>query len=399
MAGRGKVCIHVGALLYKVDMAVSKQLTGKTSTDLLSAWNHGTKRNVEPAALVDINFRRKQRTVDDEVITKKVQAVPNILGNDGDIKRFFEDSSFSEIATVPGTLLQATLGAPVRQPEQPHVAEVALHSSHQDVQSLPQSFTPCNDFYMQNIVLSREGATTLEVSTRDQNNYLWHVSRRIRITASNTKKIPKRATTPAIKALQALTNPNFHGNAGTRHGLKREEVARSQFQAENGLVVEKRGTHVYEEHPWLSATPDDVVEGYSAIIEIKCPFVEDCNDLVHSGKYDVTKKGDAYVLTENGPNGYYGQVQLTMFCTKTAMCLFYVWSLKQAICLDIPYNAAYIDSLLPLFRWFYFCNMLPDLHEIEIQGKLDLAEYQEIAKMQTADASDMYFAVCCVYDI
>lgn len=63
-------------------------------------WNRGTKRNVEPAALVDMNFKRKLRTVGDEVITKKVQAVPSILGNDSDIKRFFEDSPFSLIAEL-----------------------------------------------------------------------------------------------------------------------------------------------------------------------------------------------------------------------------------------------------------------------------------------------------------
>lgn len=124
--------------------------------------------------------------------------------------------------------------------------------------------------------------------------------------------MPTRTTTPAIKALQALTNPNFHGNAATRHGLKHEQVTRSQFQTEYGLVVEKRGTHVNEENTWLSATPDGIVEGYNAILETKCPFIEDCNDL------------EAWTRpSENGPNDYYGQVQLTMFCTRPAMCFFF----------------------------------------------------------------------------
>ena len=64
MAGQAKVCSHVGAILWKVDMAVTKGLTGIACTDVAAQWNQGTKHNVEPARLGDISFRLQKMTVD-----------------------------------------------------------------------------------------------------------------------------------------------------------------------------------------------------------------------------------------------------------------------------------------------------------------------------------------------
>ncbi|CAN7977845.1 unnamed protein product, partial [Ixodes persulcatus] len=71
MAGQAKVCSHVGAILWKVDMAVAGGLTGEACTDTTSTWNRGTKRNVEPALLETIGFKLQKRTVDDMASNKK----------------------------------------------------------------------------------------------------------------------------------------------------------------------------------------------------------------------------------------------------------------------------------------------------------------------------------------
>ncbi|XP_064468467.1 uncharacterized protein LOC135379147, partial [Ornithodoros turicata] len=73
MAGQAKVCSHIGAILWKVDLAVSKGLTGISCTDTTIEWNRGTKRNVEPAVLQDITFRLQKRTVDSDVPKDKRQ--------------------------------------------------------------------------------------------------------------------------------------------------------------------------------------------------------------------------------------------------------------------------------------------------------------------------------------
>uniref|UniRef100_L7LX09 YqaJ viral recombinase domain-containing protein n=1 Tax=Rhipicephalus pulchellus TaxID=72859 RepID=L7LX09_RHIPC len=132
----------------------------------------------------------------------------------------------------------------------------------------------------------------------------------------------KKATTAVLKALQCITNPSFRGNAATQHGLSNETVARLQFQKDFGLVAEQRGIFVCKEKPWLSATPDGIIESHSAILEIKCPFALDCKEVIRRGKYDVVEKDGTYMLNKNGPNGYYSQVQFTMLCTRKQRCLF-----------------------------------------------------------------------------
>ncbi|XP_037555745.2 uncharacterized protein LOC119432660, partial [Dermacentor silvarum] len=57
MAGQARVCSHVGAVLWKIDCAVSRGMTGKTCTDEAAKWNKGTTRNVQPSEIEAINFK------------------------------------------------------------------------------------------------------------------------------------------------------------------------------------------------------------------------------------------------------------------------------------------------------------------------------------------------------
>lgn len=178
----------------------------------------------------------------------------------------------------------------IRQLQLQRATPAIQHSSHNSADNLPHRCVMCNDFYMKHILLSDAAMVALEMSTINQGNHLWHVSRQLRITASNVHRIPKRATTSVVKALQCITNPNFYGNAATQHGLNHEAVARLQFQKDFGLVVEQRGIFVCKKKPWLSATPDGIIESHCAILEIKCPFAQDCKEVIRREKYDVVRR-------------------------------------------------------------------------------------------------------------
>lgn len=102
MAGRGKVCSHVGALLWKVDMAVSQGLTGEACTDTSATWNRGTKRDLEPAALTDINLKVQLRTIDNDTTKKAIPFLPQLLGDDADVDNFYRNCPFKEIVNAPG---------------------------------------------------------------------------------------------------------------------------------------------------------------------------------------------------------------------------------------------------------------------------------------------------------
>ncbi|XP_070395468.1 uncharacterized protein [Dermacentor albipictus] len=128
MAGRGKVCSHVGAILWKIDMAVCQGLTTKTCTDQTAAWNSGTKRNVQPAVLEDIDFHLEQGTVDPQPAgCSRPTFVPP---TEEDIRKLHEESPFPDLFTIPGTLLYEILNAPPRQ--QHLAADILVDNTHGD---------------------------------------------------------------------------------------------------------------------------------------------------------------------------------------------------------------------------------------------------------------------------
>lgn len=219
---------------------------------------------------------------------------------------------------IAGTLLHETLTAPAQLQACPvaRVPDPPRHQSHDKAEPLPESCPACNIFYTDFVVLTDAAVVALETRTRGRTNVLWADSRKLRVTASNVKRIPKRDTTLPGKTLIALTENSFQGNAATRRGRLYEPVARAKFQSETGLTVSPCGTLVCAEEAWLSATPDGIVQTCNAILEIKCPDVEDCKVMIAtSKKYDVKLKDKTYIMSKNGPYGFYSQVQFTMLCT------------------------------------------------------------------------------------
>lgn len=142
----------------------------------------------------------------------------------------------------------------------------------------------------------------------EQRGSVWEGSRKVRTTASVTSKIPKRKHTLPERALASLLRSSFRGNKATMHGTQCEPIAREAFEQETGLKVARLGTVVSQSEPYLSASPDGLV-GTDSILEIKCPYTEECSSLLDSGKYDVRKGDGVYFLSKSGRGGYYSQVQ------------------------------------------------------------------------------------------
>lgn len=110
MAGQARVCSHVGAVLWKVEMAVELGLTGHMCTDRAAVWNRGTTRNVEPGLVENMNFKLKRATVDPEpdqgqMRKRKVKHFGSrreLLGN-------AESSLFKDLLLAPGCYIHIYL--------------------------------------------------------------------------------------------------------------------------------------------------------------------------------------------------------------------------------------------------------------------------------------------------
>lgn len=247
----------------------------------------------------------------------------------------------------------------------------------------PNGCALCCAFYDKYVALSTAAAATLSLKTANQSSELWMVSRRLRLTASNVAKVPKKETTAGKKAATRMLCPVFSGNAATKHGKQMEAVARAQFSKKTGFLVREVGTSVHQNHPWLSASPDGIMDNPNAIVEIKCPYVHDITQLIGQGKYDVRLRQDGTLfLAENGPNGYYSQVQLQLLCTEKPLCFFYVWSAQSDVLINVPFDPAYIAKNMPRLKKFYFAELLPRMVDMHNDGSLDIPnEYSTICQI------------------
>ncbi|XP_077564035.1 uncharacterized protein LOC144179516 isoform X2 [Haemaphysalis longicornis] len=348
-----KACDLKDVACYKSLPSFNYLQSGWVGKVMVHKWNQGTKRNVQPGKIAEMTFHLQPATVDPEV--QRQPAAANVLLSEGEIHEMQRDSGYPDLFSIPGTLLCQTFHAPVRQ-ARPVQDQPQPHSTHKTPSTLPGSCTRCSDFYKKFVALTPRAVAELEKKTRNQNTELWMVARQLRITASNVKKVPKRSTTSCEKAVRSIIQSTFSGNAATKHGKRYESLARNQFTSETGLATTPCGTVVLVVMPWLSASPDGLVEQTSGILEVKCPFVMDCKELVCSGKYDVRNVGNTYVLARNGPNGYYAQVQFQLYCTSRKLCYFYVWSVKSSILVEVPFDSTYINECIPRLHTFYFVS-------------------------------------------
>ncbi|CAN8013281.1 unnamed protein product [Ixodes persulcatus] len=120
---------------------------------------------------------------------------------------------------------------------------------------------------------------------------------------------PQEARNVAQEVVVSLTSDGFGGNAATKRDQFYEPVARAQFRRETGLTVSLCETVVCAEVPWLSATPDGIIDSHSAILEIKCPDTDDCRSLIATGIYEVKCKDSIVFIDSEHDRGFYSQVK------------------------------------------------------------------------------------------
>ncbi|KAG0443322.1 hypothetical protein HPB47_015045 [Ixodes persulcatus] len=115
-----------------------------------------TKRNVEPALLETIGFKLQKRTVDDMASNKKPALPVRTFASKEELVKHHTESRWPGLFQIPGTLLHSTLtAAPRPQPTDPEPDESTLHSSHEDVDILPESCVLCEAFYTSFVHLSQ----------------------------------------------------------------------------------------------------------------------------------------------------------------------------------------------------------------------------------------------------
>ncbi|KAI2653666.1 hypothetical protein H4Q32_013986 [Labeo rohita] len=140
----------------------------------------------------------------------------------------------------------------------------------------------------------------------------------------------------------------FHGNSSTRYGQENEELARAWIES-TGYAVKKREMVVSHKEPWLSASPDGILNS-SELLKIKCPLLSKNSthlaELYSSTLSDLKIVDGIPQLQPKGSRGYYLQVQLGMFCTGLEKCKSLVWALAEQLVIDMLIDFQYCTEVI-----------------------------------------------------
>jgi hypothetical protein len=357
MAGLGQSCSHIGAIMWKVQYAVSKNWTGAACTDQPQTWNKGTSRNVTPSALIDTlkaGKLRKGAPITNHEHTPAKPKFPKYQRHE-DYLTAIENSEIKDLFHIKNSTMQASVSV-VLDVEKDTLAQHGTHTS-EDISTCQLCFA----FYQQYIELNSTKRDLLTSCTESQSDSeIWKDSRKIRITCSTAKSVPKKDTTNPDKFIREHLYPKFKGNGVTQQGLIKEPVARQCYASVTHQDIILKGTIVSEDQEWLSASPDGIVGGQK-LLEIKCPDTTVLENLISSGTYDVKRSADGVLyLDPKGSRGYYGQIQLSMFVLnlKEADLFVYVSDQDYRI-VPVQYDTIYVHANVKRLRHFYFTKMLP----------------------------------------
>lgn len=151
------------------------------------------------------------------------------------------------------------------------------------------------------------------------------------------------------KALQELTALLIEHNLHTSFDIK-----------ESGLII---STSI----PFLAASPDGIFNcpcHGKGVIEIKCPWKHRNShiDVAAALDDDFCLKLDTSVGNYYLPktHSYYYQVQLQMFLAKASFCLFVVYTTRETEYVVVHYDAALIETCVPVAAKSWKVNVLPE---------------------------------------
>lgn len=192
----------------------------------------------------------------------------------------------------------------------------------------------------------------IEKSTIGQaNNMNWKLERQKRLTASNFGQICKLTDrSNPVKLAQAFLEIKDINTEAINYGKVNEAVAVDKYEACTGLNTHPCGLFVCQSHPYLSASPDRVINS-ELLLEVKCPF--SAREMMISPEtvpYLRTVDGRT---TLDGNHNYFYQVQGQLLCSGASAVDFVVYTKKDLCIVNIVRDDKFISEMLHKLSHFF----------------------------------------------
>lgn len=199
--------------------------------------------------------------------------------------------------------------------------------------------------------------------TKEQSNSkMWYKERMWRLTSSNFGTICHMTTRrDKDKLCEDLASTKRIKHPAVIYGKQFEEVAIENFQQIYGKSIVKSGLHVLKEFPFLAASPDGIVVGEDAVVEVKCPFSFKDLEITTTNHPPYLKTDNTNFLKLDRNHNYYYQIQGQLAISKTKLCYFIVYTKQNMIVEEIVFDKNFWDNaaLPKLILFFdYYCKFI-----------------------------------------
>ena len=172
---------------------------------------------------------------------------------------------------------------------------------------------------------------TTEYFDVEQRTPEWFNLRRGLITASQVPALlgvdEYKTKNKAINEIAYGIKKDLSKNPAVNHGVVLEDEARKHLEIVLNREIKPCGFFVYD--GWLGGSPDGLVVGKNAIIEIKCPY---------SGGNMEWKES------------YFLQCKINMFLTGASRCHLYIYMLGGDRIFTIDRDDALIKTYIPILK-------------------------------------------------
>jgi predicted phage-related endonuclease len=128
-----------------------------------------------------------------------------------------------------------------------------------------------------------------------------------------------------------------------------------------GKNVQKCGLFVHPDFPFLGASPDGLLLGEDAVLEVKCPYAGRNSKIVPGKLFPfIENKSDGSGIQIKRTHAYYYQIMGEMKLSKRSHCYFVIYTLIDGIIIkEILDEGFFKYEMLPALTKFYDENYCP----------------------------------------
>lgn len=362
MAGLGQVCVHVAALLFKVEAGVKLGYTSTSSTSESCTWNSQlrTQLNVCPVSEISLDILKSGRKISQPCVTSSsTDPLPDIAVLQK-LKECCPDGVFFTL--IPKLSAEDTDTAE----EDGSTTLMPLLTSLGN-ETIARATDIYSVYAAYKASCSISAIEQLEAQTRGQADVqLWHEHRKGRITGTTFHKIiTARDTTSSEALVKAIISggkdlshlPSIRwGKDNERRAL--DEYSKYKKLNHQNFVLNPAGLLVDEEDVFFGVSADGVIECDccgKGVVEVKCPYKYRNQPVL-----DAARNADFYLSPTGNlkkSHNYYSQVQFEMFIHKVQYCDFVVLT-NRDFCVDkVARNDAFINPNVDKCREFWMNNV------------------------------------------